>query len=139
MKSVFILLLIVAFQGICNAAFAQNVPDTTRYSSDLTLAQAKAAEDYVLKNHVHTVVLWCACCTDEQPEIMSLKKLYHRQSTASEGYELFMVSETQGADEMFVNISHLWVHEGKDAVNLGHKVKPEIDPCSPPIPWTFGR
>ncbi|MBK8555946.1 MAG: hypothetical protein IPL65_09345 [Lewinellaceae bacterium] len=104
----------------------------------LTKAQADKTQQWLNKNSLKKVVLWCACCDSDAKTKGTVQKYEIRQVDGyPEYYELVLTirNEAGGIEVMPVDLAYVHIKKGKKARCLGKVIGLECDPCTKPFPW----
>ncbi len=104
----------------------------------LDKAQLNQAMDYINKNDIKEVILFCGCCDKDIKEKILVSKIYYRQvKDSKEYYEIVIEGNTPETKPVKKAVDLAYVHIKKDdkAVCLGVEMGFTCDPCAKPFDW----
>ena len=125
------LLLFLLFFIFANISFADQL-------AWLDKDQLKQAMDYINKNDIKEVILFCGCCDKDVREKVSVSKIYYRQvKNSKEYYEIVIEGTTPESRTVKKAVDLAYVNIKKDdkAVCLGLEMGFTCDPCIKPFDW----
>jgi hypothetical protein len=104
----------------------------------LTTDELNQAMDYINKNEIKEVILFCGCCDKDIQEKVLVSKIYYRQvKNSKEYYEIVIEGTTPETKPVKKAVDLAYVHIKKDdkAVCLGLEMGFKCDPCTKPFGW----
>jgi hypothetical protein len=102
----------------------------------LTKEQAVETIEYLEKKNVKELILWCACCENEEKQKVDVEKFYYRQTENPAYYEVVIVySSPFGLLEKAVDLAYVHIKRGSKWRCLGKELKYECDPCTKPFKY----
>lgn len=106
--------------------------------SYVTLQQAKIATAFLLNEE--EIISWCACCTDEEKNLITIQSSYYKKvEDSDEYYQVFIYGKDQNGKEVNEAFDLAYLHYNKNgkAVCLGIGLGFECDPCTPVFKWPY--
>lgn len=100
----------------------------------ISLSQAKKAVEFLKSQE--EVVLWCACCDNEEKLLVRIKSVYFKPA----GKDLYQVMlncvDKQGnLMEEALDLAYVHVRNSQQGYCLGNVLGMECDPCTEPFWW----
>lgn len=106
--------------------------------SYLTLQEAKIATEFLI--YEKEIISWCACCSNEKMNLITIQSSYYKKVEDSEDYyQVFIYGkDTSGAEinEPF-DLAYLHYNKNGTAVCLGIGLGFKCDPCTPVFKWPY--
>jgi hypothetical protein len=105
----------------------------------LTKDQAEKTVKFLKENSVDEAILWCACCTNEPMEKISISNYYYRYTGYEQYYEV-VFEGTLNTGKSFknpVDLAYVFLRSGRMAKCLGKLLNFKCDPCTLPFDWVL--
>ena len=104
----------------------------------LDKSQLNQAMDYINKNDIKEVILFCGCCDKDIKEKILVSKIYYRQvKDSKEYYEIVIEGTTLETKPVkkAVDLAYVHIKKNDKAVCLGVEMGFTCDPCTKPFDW----
>jgi len=97
--------------------------------------QAKEAVEYLKSEK--SVILWCACCEDEEREKITITKISYEETRLNGRYQVIIEGVDSEGEEIkeYADLAYVHVKVKHKAVSLGKVLNYRCDPCTEPFSW----
>ena len=125
MKKIFFLILILFVNKI---AFADQLAWITKEQAEKTVA-------YLKRSHVSEMVLWCACCDNDQKTKIHLTGVSYRKVESYDYYEVVITGTRADGSAVSESVDLAYVHLEVNGLwkCLGAIMHFDCDPCTQPF------
>lgn len=101
----------------------------------ITKEQAEKTVEYFKENEIKQVLLWCACCDNDQKMLVNVSDISYRPASDPSYYEVLIKGFffNGGNFNEAVDLAYVHIQKGKKWKCLGTLLKFECDPCTKPF------
>ncbi|MBI3366637.1 hypothetical protein HY041_03360 [Candidatus Roizmanbacteria bacterium] len=103
----------------------------------LTKDQAEQTITYFQNHNINEVILYCGCCDGDTKIKVAVSKIYSRQATDPQYWEIVIEGTTPGGNKIIraVDLAYVHIKRGSKARCLGKELGFYCDPCVKPFKW----
>ncbi len=125
-----LLLTTIAFVFVLQYAVADQLQWVTKEEAEATIK-------YLKENKVKKALLWCACCDDDKPVLLKIKKIEMKYTGYDNFYEVVFTGKLEdgSAFSQGVDLAYIHIRFEDWAYSIGVVMKFECDPCTGPFFW----
>jgi hypothetical protein len=101
----------------------------------ITKEQAEKTVQFIRDNEISQVILWCACCDNDQKLLVNISKISYRPASDPQYYEVVIKGffYNGGNFNEDVDLAYVHIQKGTKWYCLGKELEFECDPCTKPF------
>ncbi len=101
----------------------------------ITKEQAEKTVEYFKEKEIKQVLLWCACCDNDEKMMVNVSEVYYRVTSDPNYYEVLIKGFFYNGGQFNepVDLAYVHIQKGKKWKCLGTLLKFECDPCTKPF------
>jgi hypothetical protein len=101
----------------------------------ITKEQAKETVEYFKENKIKQVLLWCACCDNDQKMMINVTNVSYRMASDPNYYEVLIKGFFYNGGQFNepVDLAYVHIQKGMKWKCLGKLLEFECDPCTKPF------